>query len=152
MRKGAISTSTNTLVVLIVSVIVLTLILGLVTGWFSELGGSFEIDAPEPAPVSSQTPITLSPQEVRTEPAETTGLRIRVLNTNEQELELAADITCSQEGLYENIQVIPQTLQPRESIEQRILFDIPNTAPVGAYLCQVTYEEIGSTQFQLNII
>lgn len=150
MRKGAVSTSTNTLVILIVSVLVLTLIIALVTGWFGDLGG-FSIDAPAPADVNSATPVTLSPQEISTEPGKTTGLRLRVLNTHAEEAELQPIIRCAAEGLYENVQTIPETLQPRQSSEQRILFDVPPTAPTGTHLCSIVYEDIGSTNFQLAI-
>lgn len=150
-RRGAISVSTNTLIVLIISVLVLGLIIALVVGWFNDADDRLAFDEPPPPLTSSQEPVTLSRTQITADPTETLTLRVRVLNTQTSDYEVMPTISCSDEGIVEGVVFNSETVGARESFEAPILFTISNTAPPGTYLCNVAVDSVGREDFRLNI-
>jgi len=82
-KKGALQLSVNAIVVLILAIVLLGLGLGFVKGMFGKVSTSFEEQIsrePEPFPPTADSPITLSRENIKTNPGETEVIKIAVLN------------------------------------------------------------------------
>ena len=82
-KKGALELSVSGIVVLILAIAFLGLGLGFVKGMFGKVSVSFEEQIsrePEPASPTADFPITLSRENIKTNPGETEVIKIAVLN------------------------------------------------------------------------
>ncbi len=167
-KRGSLSISTNAIVVLIIAVIMLGLIVGLVTNAFSNVEDRLfeQIAGTEnPAPsVSTAEPVTISRPSMRASRGSLQGVKVRVLNTLDSNLQNARPfLDCSQGSENEpivdhaNSQVIPQIIDSGAQDEFVYLFRIKSDAPQGTRLCQMRVQEgeaaqpIRGVQFTIEV-